>query len=366
MNTARLSLPIVAAILAGIAWPVLAAPAGELVQVRQDFSADPGWEGVTNRVECSECPTVRQDFGWSPTTHASRVPGEIGGVIWRSTTPAWYAMPFGRPLSFSHALSASGTIALMPGSHGEAYFGFFDAHRPGWRMWSSLAVRLMPWNGGALQVDYKTGLGKSGMQEPPIFLKPDGQPHQWALTYTPEARPGLRWPEAQMPAWLERSWRSESHILRRAQADQPGLTHERLRQLLAAASEQGLVENWNRKGRELHWALTDSPEHWKGRITFALDDQRATFYLLPGHADEPANINRFGLFNEQIYSGRSEFYLGELVVNGEPIDLRRDPHWEGRGNRVTFIERDFHERQNFGFSETHWAGAAPGEIGGRF
>jgi len=169
-----------------------------------------------------------------------------------------------------------------------------------------------------------------------------------------------------MPAWLERSWRSESHILRRAQADQPGLTHERLRQLLAAASEQGLVENWNRKGRELHWALTDSPEHWKGRITFALDDQRATFYLLPGHADEPANINRFGLFNEQIYSGRSEFYLGELVVNGEPIDLRRDPHWEGRGNRVTFIERDFHERQNFGFSETHWAGAAPGEIGGRF
>jgi len=47
-------------------------------------------------------------------------------------------------------------------------------------------------------------------------------------------------------------------------------------------------------------------------------------------------------------------------------DLRRDPGWEGRGNRVAFIERDFHERQNFGYSETHWAGQAPGEIGGKF
>ena len=54
---------------------------GKLVQVGQDFSTDPGWEGVTNRVECSDCPAITQDFGWSPTTHAATSPGEIGGVI---------------------------------------------------------------------------------------------------------------------------------------------------------------------------------------------------------------------------------------------------------------------------------------------
>ena len=339
---------------------------GKLVQVGQDFSTDPGWEGVTNRVECGDCPTITQDFGWSPTTHAATSPGEIGGVIWRSTTPAWYAMPFGQPLSFTNSFSASGSIAVMPGSHAEAYFGFFGSERPGWRMWSSLAVRLMPWNSGALQVDYKTGLGKSGMQEPPIFLKPDGKVHRWGLAYESEARPGLKWPEERMRTWLERNWRSESNLLARAQQDMPDLSLDRLRELLAQASEQGLVENWNRKGRELHWALTDSPQQWKGRITFSLDEERATFYLLPGHADEPARIDRFGIFNEQIYSGRSEFYLADVVVNGHAIDLRHDPHWEGRGNRVTFVERDFHERQNFGYSETHWAGAAPGEIGGKF
>jgi hypothetical protein len=76
---------------------------GKLVQVGQDFSTDPGWEGLTNRVECSDCPAITQDFGWSPTTPAATSPGEIGGVIWRSTTPAWYAMRFGHVLGFSNA-----------------------------------------------------------------------------------------------------------------------------------------------------------------------------------------------------------------------------------------------------------------------
>jgi hypothetical protein len=61
-----------------------------------------------------------------------------------------------------------------------------------------------------------------------------------------------------------------------------------------------------------------------------------------------------------------EFYLGDLTVNGQPIDLRKDPHWDGHLNRATFVEPDFQERMNFGFSETNWAGEKIGEIGGRF
>ena len=36
-----------------------------LVQVREDFSRDPGWEGVNNRIVGVDGPTVNQNFGWT-------------------------------------------------------------------------------------------------------------------------------------------------------------------------------------------------------------------------------------------------------------------------------------------------------------
>ncbi|NOY60992.1 MAG: hypothetical protein GXO75_18940, partial [Calditrichaeota bacterium] len=105
----------------------------------------------------------------------------------------------------------------------------------------------------------------------------------------------------------------------------------------------------------------------KGRITFKFDDNPpVSYFLLPGHREDTAVINRFGVYNMQIYTGSLEFYIADLVVNGEKIELLQDPHWDGKGNRVTFEQNDFHARQNFGYSQTNWAGKAPGEIGGRF
>src|SRR2546430_3688787 len=80
----------------------------DLVQVKQDFSTDPGWEAVNNRVEASDPPTIKQDFGWSE--------GRIGGTIWQSTTPAWYAMPLGKPLNYDQPFSTSGKIAFVKNS----------------------------------------------------------------------------------------------------------------------------------------------------------------------------------------------------------------------------------------------------------
>src|SRR5687768_15217560 len=37
----------------------------DLVQVTEDFSADPGWDNSNNRVQATNPPTVKQDFGWS-------------------------------------------------------------------------------------------------------------------------------------------------------------------------------------------------------------------------------------------------------------------------------------------------------------
>src|SRR5689334_19241185 len=112
----------------------LGAFADDLVQVNQDFSADPRWEGLNNRVVADDGPTIKQDFGWKSSAGS----GEIGGTIWRSRTPAWYAMKVG-PFSFDDKLSASGQIAVKPANRVDGfYFGFFNAQRQEWRPWSSM------------------------------------------------------------------------------------------------------------------------------------------------------------------------------------------------------------------------------------
>ena len=40
---------------------------GQLVQVRQDFSRDPGWDNYQNRIVGTDMPRIVQDFGWRRT-----------------------------------------------------------------------------------------------------------------------------------------------------------------------------------------------------------------------------------------------------------------------------------------------------------
>ncbi|MEP6662709.1 MAG: hypothetical protein ABJC04_03495, partial [Verrucomicrobiota bacterium] len=71
-------------------------------------------------------------------------------------------------------------------------------------------------------------------------------------------------------------------------------------------------------------------------------------------------------FNMQLYHGGMTFHVSDLAVNGQKIDLSKDPSWEGHGNRTQFVERDF-QRQDFGYSaDTTLAGGQKGEIGGQF
>jgi len=77
------------------------------------------------------------------------------------------------------------------------------------------------------------------------------------------------------------------------------------------------------------------------------------------------SMDRFGIFNMQVYHRSIRFYVSDLHVNRKALNLSEDPGWEGRGNRVQFLEEEF-QRQNFGFSETNWAGGKIGEIGGVF
>ena len=116
---------------------------GQLVQVRQDFSRDPGWDHYQNRIVGTEMPKVVQDFGWRRTSHTGSGPGEIGGRVENSRRQAYYAMPLGKPLTFDDELSASGKLALRHiGLRGVGYVGFFNSRRHTWRVWSSMAFRV--------------------------------------------------------------------------------------------------------------------------------------------------------------------------------------------------------------------------------
>jgi hypothetical protein len=151
----------IAGFLGALLVGAIASGSDKLVQARQTFDDDPGWEGVNNRVAGENLPTIRQDVGWTGK-------GEIGGVVSRTRTPAYYAMKVPTPLSMAMAMSASGKIRVVPrGVIGGAYFGFFNAARQEWRPWSSMAVRIADAGGAqplqpALVFDYMTGGWKAG------------------------------------------------------------------------------------------------------------------------------------------------------------------------------------------------------------
>jgi len=344
-----------------------------IITIHENFDEDPKWEGLNNRVECSNCPTITQDFGWAPTNKTGFGPGEIGGIIWRSTTPSYYAMPINKPLSFKDPFSASGKIAVIVPPQGGVgfYIGFFNAERQGWRVWSSCGFRIGDMENGNARfyLDYKTGKACGAILNPDLEIPGNGSVHTWELKYDPHASVAEeKWPDARLPKYFEgRSGSVHTDtLLATIQRDDPSMTADKLLSLLFEARDAGLIDDWYRKGRYHLWTLERHPERIKGKITFTFDGKSASYYLIPGHQDLPTFMNRFGIYNTQIYTGSLEFYISDLVVNGKKIDLSRDPHWQGLNNNVTFSENDFHSRHNYGYSQTNWAGETPGEIGGRF
>src|SRR5947208_13846126 len=88
-------------------------------------------------------------------------------------------------------------------------------------------------------------------------------------------------------------------------------------------------------------------------------------FIVKQSQSDPVYMDRFGLFNLQMYHQYIDLYLSDLTVNGHKVDLSKDPGWDGQGDRVQFVEQDFH-RETYGFSETKWAGDQIGAIGGTF
>lgn len=348
----------------------------QLVHVREDFSSDPHWEGFQNRMVCRNCPTVIQNFGWSRTTHTSEARGEIGGRIDNSRVQAYYAMPLGRPLTFDDKLSASGKLALRHiGLRGVGYIGFFNPHRHTWRVWSSMAFRIWEEDGlGQIMFDWMSSDWKARGAETAILLTDDGAVHSWSFVYDPDAHVNPVWHDKELEQLITEQTgngapyelQGEPFLLERVRVVDPSVTAASLRQRLLKLRDQGLIEYFHRHGQH-RWWKRPHPERGHGKITFQLDDGVPyVFWLDDEIRNAPAQFTRFGVFNIKRFGEWIELYLSDLSINGHRIDLSQDPHWEGKNNRARWTEPNFHAMNDYGFTQTNWAGKAAGEIGGLF
>lgn len=283
----------------------------------ESFDRDPGWDGHNNRSQVPGPRAVRQDFGWSRTSFASRpgagaaASGEIGGFVTPAAEPAYYAKPI--PVrSFNDKVTASGTLVVSPGGTiedgaGNTLVGFFNADSINeWRTPNSLALRINGRGQGFhAHVEYAT----------------------------------VRW---------------------RAGADFFGQTNP-----TTGRKEAKLFPS----GKVVHtWSMEYDPNGagGMGTVTTRLDGDTLVFNLDPGHKADGATFNRFGILNVmKSADDGGTLWIGDLSVNGEKQPLGRDPGWTGYRNRRTHSSDNVRPRFNFGYSPTSFAGGrSKGECGG--
>jgi hypothetical protein len=300
-------VPRIVLTLAAFCLGTVSLSAERTTQRRQDFSNDPGWLGVHNRLRPEPAPEKRQDFGYRTSNHAGEKSGEIGGGVWRSVRPAWYAKKL-EPLNFESRLSASGKLALTQATHVEGwqtgstiYVGFFNSAEQGWRpinfMGFALSGTNEPAGSATLSVSYGTRLYEAGGEvlksDVLPTIAPDGAPHDWSLDYGPDGNSG------------------------------------------------------------------------QGTLTLAVDGAAIVLSPTVNHRKHGGTFDRFGIFNLQLPGGPMTAYFDDLAINGRREDFSADPGWDAKGNDETFVDVLGYGMNDFGFSPSNHAGGKPGEIGGR-
>ncbi len=249
--------------------------ASELVQVREDFSNDPGWDHYQNRIVGVDMPEVIQDFGWRRTSFTGSGPGEIGGRVENSRCQAYYALPLGRPLTFNDELSASGKLALRHiGLRGVGYIGFFNSRRHTWRVWSSMAFRVWEEDAlGQVMFDWMSSDWQARGAETAILLKPDGKVHTWSFRYEPEAKADPTWHDKALERHVTDhtgngapyELQGEEHLFARMKQEEPGLSREELHRRLLKARDQGLIEYFHRHDQHRWWKRPDAGQGTRPR-----------------------------------------------------------------------------------------------------
>ena len=294
----------------------------------EKFDQDPAWEAFQNRIPPKDGKTVKQDFGFRETNVAGKAKGEIGGTIWRCSTPASYAATI-EPRTLNDKLTASGTFAITAtaGSSG-AFFGWFkgdreDGNEDAGRQ-NSLGFRFAGEGSGARitfqlvtatnqacgtkvttwVVDKSKPKGE-GRKIRPTSVRNDGTRYTWRMAYDPAANDG-----------------------------------------------GGAMTFTVRSNRE------QPDESFEGK-TFTVN-------LPPGYKQHGTTFDRFGLVNSMRPGNPMTVHFDDVEHDGKAEDFSKDPGWVGVGNAASYARRDEGGAHDFGFSrETNFAaGQSAGELGG--
>lgn len=163
---------------------------------KQDFTSDPGWTSVGNRITFEDREVVgAHDFGYSAkTSHAGGAPGEVGGGLWRSGDFGYYADRVG-PLDLERRLEARGKVRMLTaGPDSDMSIGWFsssanDKEPADERNFVGIHV------GGPTRVGHyfipvvATAKGRMAKVEKGPVLTP-GKLFDWSLIYDPAANGG--------------------------------------------------------------------------------------------------------------------------------------------------------------------------------
>ncbi len=114
------------------------------------------------------------------------------------------------------------------------------------------------------------------------------------------------------------------------------------------------------------WELAYDPAGagGQGEIQLTLDGTTHTAALGPGHREQGAAFDRFGIINQQTSGDEMTVYVDDLVVDGTQHDLATSAGWVGVGNRATFEDAAIRPYHDFGYGETSHASGQRGEMGG--
>ena len=319
-----------AIILAGLV--AVAARGGERTQ---HFDSDPHWEEANNHVDPKKPVKVTQDFGYCTSNFAGKKPGEMGGVVSRASEPAYYAAKIA-PKTLGDKLSASGTFALTQCSSGSGvFFGFFRAEQSGGggRPTSSLGLDLgCESRGGRLAVRLITARNQScGTFVTPFIpgrfrptpIRNDGTRYTWKLDYDPQGADG----------------NGRFTFAFHGEEPRPG-----------ELETPDMPESYRHEARIRFPSTT----------TFSVD-------LPKGFKEQGTTFDHYGLMNMMKPGGHLKIYFDDLHYLDSAEDFSLDPNWDGGGNRATYQTTNVVGAQNFGFSNTHFAGGQKaGELGGVF
>jgi hypothetical protein len=297
---------------------VLSAEATSTPSIKSEsFDRDPKWEGFRNRMVAQRVTTITQDFGYAKSNFAGKRAGEAGGLIQRAMTPSFYANKI-EPKTLDDKLTASGSFAITS-SHGSAgvFLGWFNEKKAGSsaRPTNSLGLNFdIEGSGGRLAVYLITSNNKcwGNFVTPyipgtyrPTPIKSDGSVrYTWKLDYDPAAAGG----------------NGQLKFTIRGDGSKPA----------------------NFENREL------------------------TVDIPPELRSDGAAFDHFGMMNLLVDGGSAEFYFDDVRYNDATEDFSEDPAWDGVRNRGSFAESEPHGIQNFGFSNSAFAGGTSGEIGGVF